>query len=72
MGRPDLNTTADTALYGVFEHEKTGQKTYLVFNAEKNPKTIQFSDGQVMTAVPGKLVKMVRDKNSGAGAIPLK
>lgn len=72
MGRPDLNTTADTALYGVFEHEKTGQKTYLVFNAEKNPKTIQFSDGQAMTAQPGKLVKMVRDKNPGIGAIPLK
>jgi hypothetical protein len=72
MGRPDLHTTADTPLYGVFDHDKTGQKTYLVFNADKSPKTIQFSDGQAMTAPPGKLVRMVREKNQGTGAALVK
>jgi hypothetical protein len=62
MGRPQLTTTADTVMYGVFDHEQKRLTTYLAFNSEKSPKIIKFSDGQTLTVPPGQLVKMVRPK----------
>lgn len=64
MGKPNLAITADAAMYGVFEHEKNKQVTYLVYNPDKTPKTIKFSDGQELTAPPGKLLRWVRTQAS--------
>lgn len=72
MGRPNLTTTADTVMYGVFEHESNSQTTYLAYNPDRNSKTIKFSDGQEMTAQPGQLVKMVRGKAQRAETAALK
>ncbi len=54
MGTPDLNITADTALYSVFK-QPDGRKTYLAYNASKVPVTVRFSDGKQLQVAPGQL-----------------
>ncbi len=54
MGTPDLDVTADTALYGVFKRPD-GQRTYLAYNAGKAPITVKFSDGKTLVVEAGKL-----------------
>ena len=56
MGTPDFSITADTALYSVFKRPD-GKKTYLAFNAGKNPIQVSFSDGQKLTVAPNKLAR---------------
>jgi endoglucanase Acf2 len=56
MGQPDLNVTADTALYSVFSRTD-GTRTYLAFNAKATPLTVRFSTGKVMQVAPGTLAR---------------
>lgn len=56
MGVPDFSVTADTVLYQVFKQPQ-GRKTYLAFNARKEPLRVTFSDGTVMSVPPGQLAK---------------
>lgn len=49
VGTPDLTTTANTPLYGVFK--KGASKTYVAYNVSKNPIIVSFSDG-VQISVP--------------------
>jgi endoglucanase Acf2 len=57
MGIPDFSVTADTTLYAVFK-QPNGQRTYLAFNAGKNPVTVRFSNGASLVAQPGKLARL--------------
>jgi hypothetical protein len=43
MGRLDATVAADSALYAVFR--KGGRRTYVVYNAQRKPRTVTFSDG---------------------------
>lgn len=56
MGVPDFGVTADTPLHAVFKRAD-GSRTYLAFNARKAPLEVTFSDGQRLTAAPGKLAR---------------
>ena len=56
MGTPDFETTANTTLYSVFKRPD-GKKTYLAFNATKQPITVRFSDGVVLQVAPGRLAR---------------
>ena len=56
MGTPDFETTANTTLYSVFKRPD-GKKTYLAFNASKQPITVRFSDGVVLQVAPGRLAR---------------
>lgn len=62
MGRPNLATTADAVMFGVFDDEQKEQTTYLAFNSDKAPRKIRFSDGHELLAPPGQMVKEVRSK----------
>jgi endoglucanase Acf2 len=53
-GRPLLDITANTPLYGVFRTPE-GVTTYLVYNVSEQPRQVRFSDGQLMTAAPKSL-----------------
>jgi endoglucanase Acf2 len=53
-GTPDLAVTADTHFYAVFRHANKG-KTYMVFNPQAQTRTVRFSDGVTLQALPGKL-----------------
>ena len=57
MGTPDFSITADTTLYAVFKRAD-GQRSYLVYNAGKQPLKATFSDGKTLTVEPGKLGRM--------------
>lgn len=59
MGAPDLSVQADTPLYQVFKRPD-GKRTYLAFNARKQPLTVRFSDGQQLTVAPGALARAVQ------------
>ncbi len=52
MGLPDFSITADTPLFSVFKRAD-GRKTYLAFNAGKEPLTVRFSDGKSLVVAPG-------------------
>jgi hypothetical protein len=47
MGPSDFSVTANHALYSVFKRAD-GQRTYLAYNASQTPRTVKFSDGQVL------------------------
>ena len=52
MGPPDFSVTADHVLHSVFKRAD-GQRTYLAYNTANTPRTVKFSDGQVLE-VPAK------------------
>ncbi len=47
MGPPDFSVTADHVLHSVFKRAD-GQRTYLAYNTANTPRTVKFSDGQVL------------------------
>ncbi len=57
MGVPDFTVTADTTLYSVFKRAD-GSKTYLAYNAGKNPINVKFSDGKSLSVAAGVLGRM--------------
>jgi endoglucanase Acf2 len=56
MGVPDLGVHADTALYAVFRRGD-GQRTYLAYNAGREPLVAHFSDGKSVSVAPGTLAR---------------
>lgn len=54
MGPPDFTVTANTALYGVFR-TREGKRTYLAYNAGRDPLDVTFSDGKVLKVPPRSL-----------------
>lgn len=56
MGTPDLNTTADTALYSVFR-DGQGLRTYLAYNASDASRQVVFSDGKTLAVGPHALAR---------------
>lgn len=62
MGSPNLNVTADTMMYGVFDRANDGQRTYVAYNAGQNQKTVTFSDGYEIVVPSGQLVRMLKAK----------
>jgi hypothetical protein len=59
MGTPDFSVTADHVLHSVFKR-KDGQRTYLAYNAGNAPRTVKFSDGQVLEVPAGRLAQTTR------------
>ena len=53
-GGVNLQVTADTPFYSVFDNEK-GIRTYLVYNPKKENVEVKFSDGSQLTAQPNGL-----------------
>ena len=53
LGINDASVTADYPFFNVFN--KTGKKTYAVYNYGKTPRTVVFSDGIKVLAAPGTL-----------------
>ena len=47
MGVPDFTVTADHVLAAVFRRSD-GTRTYLAYNAGTQPRSVRFSDGQVL------------------------
>jgi endoglucanase Acf2 len=47
LGPPDFTVTADTPLYAVFQR-RTGERTYLAYNASPATLKVTFSDGRTM------------------------
>jgi endoglucanase Acf2 len=47
MGPPDFSVTADHVLHAVFRRAD-GQRTYLAYNTANTPRTVTFSDGQLL------------------------
>ena len=62
MGPPDFSVTADHVLHAVFKR-KDGQRTYLAFNAGISPRSVKFSDGQVLEVPAGRLAQSTRQIN---------
>ncbi|MFM2067591.1 MAG: hypothetical protein RLZZ584_2500 [Pseudomonadota bacterium] len=56
LGTPDVDITADTALYAVFRRAD-GSRTRLAYNAGKTPLSVRFSDGVVLEVAPGTLAR---------------
>ena len=54
MGTPDLSVSANTTLYSVFR-QFDGRRTYLAYNAGKEPLSVRFSDGKTLTVAPRSL-----------------
>ena len=52
VGLPDFTVTSDTALYSVFKNNRDNKKTYVVYNASNQEKTVNFSDGMKFAAKP--------------------
>ena len=50
-GTPDLSVTADTLMYGVFVRGD-GKRTYCAYNAAGETRSVEFSDGVTLQAVP--------------------
>jgi hypothetical protein len=59
MGPPDFSVTADHVLQSVFKRAD-GQRTYLAYNTANTPRTVKFSDGQVMQVPPRSLAHSKR------------
>jgi hypothetical protein len=56
VGPVNLEITADTPHYSVFENEQ-GVRTYLVFNPTASKIEVKFSDGTKFTAAATTLTK---------------
>ncbi len=56
-GVPDLTVTSGEPLSAVFVKED-GERTYVVYNAEDNDKTVEFSDGTTIEAKAGKMTSV--------------
>lgn len=59
MGPPDFSVTADHVLHSVFKRAD-GQRTYLAYNTSNTPRTVKFSDGQVLEVPPRSLAQAQR------------
>jgi endoglucanase Acf2 len=59
MGPPDFSVTADHVLHSVFKRAD-GQRTYFAYNAGKTPRTVKFSDGQVLEVPVDSLAQATR------------
>lgn len=59
MGPPDFSVTADHVLHSVFKRAD-GQRTYLAYNTANTPRTVKFSDGQVLQVPPRSLAQSKR------------
>ena len=59
MGPPDFSVTADHVLHAVFKRAD-GQRTYLAYNTGSAPRTVTFSDGQVLQVAPRSLTQAQR------------
>ena len=53
-GTPDLTVTSDTPLASVFA-DSDDLRTYVVYNASENDKTVHFSDGKTINTEPHKM-----------------
>jgi hypothetical protein len=51
--------TADHVLHSVFKRAD-GQRTYLAYNTANTPRTVKFSDGQVLEVPPRSLAQAQR------------
>ena len=56
VGPVNLDVTADTPHYAVFENDQE-VRTYLVFNYSEQPLKVEFSDGVIVEASPKQLTK---------------
>lgn len=65
-GTPDLSVTSDTVLSSVFK-DADGAKTYVVYNAEAEEKTVTFSDGMEVVAPAGKMTTVSENDAEGSG-----
>jgi endoglucanase Acf2 len=61
MGPPDFSVQANAPLFSVFKRAD-GRKTYLAFNASKEPLQVQFTDGTQMSVAPGTLGRSTSSK----------
>ena len=57
MGTPDFSVTADTPLYAVFK-ERTGERTYLAYNARSSAIRVTFSTGKSIDVPPRTLARV--------------
>jgi hypothetical protein len=58
LGHVDPSLTANTPLFAAFQ--RSGQRTYVAYNAEETPATITFSDGARLEAKPHALATLAR------------
>jgi endoglucanase Acf2 len=56
MGPPDFSVSADTPLYAVFK-DKSGERTYLAYNAGNAAIKVTFSDGKTVDVAPRSLAR---------------
>ncbi len=61
MGTPDFSVTANSLFYSVFK-SPSGRKTYLAYNATREPLTVTFSDGHVLQVAPAQLQQSIGQK----------
>ena len=54
LGSPDLTVTANTPFYAVFK-TAAGKRTYMVYNAARQPVAVTFADGKQVPAAPAGL-----------------
>jgi endoglucanase Acf2 len=59
MGVPDFTVTADHVLAAVFRRSD-GTRTYLAYNAGTQPRSVRFSDGQVLEVGARSLTRATR------------
>ena len=57
MGPPDFSVTADAPLYAVFR-DSSGVRTYLAYNAGKEPIRVTFSTDRTIEVPPGSLARV--------------
>lgn len=55
MGHVDTTTFADIATYAVFK-KSNGEKTYIAYNADSEPRTVTFSNGFTLTIPSNRLL----------------
>ena len=65
-GTPDLTITSDNPLSSAFKNAD-GEITYVTYNADTTEKTVTFSDGTQIAAVPGKMTAVSDAGSTGSG-----
>ncbi len=66
-GTPDLSVTSDSALSCAFKNADD-EMTYVVYNAGTEAKTVTFSDGVTVEAVPGQMTTVSDGEVAGKAA----
>lgn len=66
-GTPDLSVTSNTPLSSVFANAD-GDKTYVVYNADAEDKTVTFSDGTTVAAKAGQMTTVSEGDVAGRAA----